>query len=317
MLATSLPYIVQHGRANATVDKYRSGWLGWVQWSITKSEMETRPAHPFFISLYLNHLFFLKRNKGCINTAFYGIRWAHHVAGLESPTDNLLVKLTLEGCLRLCEGEKLRKDAMPVEALRDLVDTFPRKDYCLIDQRFLVVCLTGFAGFFRIQELLGIQLKHISVIPDHLQVFLPHSKVDQHRDGETVFIAKTGTKYCPVTHIQDFLEKADHDIKRGGNAFLILRLHKTKKEHVASKAKRISYSRMNEIFHENMNTSTNGGADYGLHSLRAGGASAAAQHGVSARLISKQGRWSSESARNGYIQDNTNTRLSLSLSLGL
>ena len=57
---------------------------------------------------------------------------------------------------------------------------------------------------------------------------------------------------------------------------------------------------MNEIFHENMNTSTNGGANYGLHSLRAGGASAAAQHGVSARLVSKQGRWSSETARNGY-----------------
>ena len=79
------------------------------------------------------------------------------MVGLESPTDNPLVKLTLEGCLRLCEGKKLRKDAMPVEALRDLVDIFSRKDYSLTDQRFLVVCLTGFAGFFRIQELLCIR----------------------------------------------------------------------------------------------------------------------------------------------------------------
>ena len=168
--------------------------------------METRPAHPFYTSLYQNHLFFLQRNEGC-NTAFYGIRWAHHMVGLESPTGNPLVKLTLEGCFRLCEGKKFRKDAMPVESLRELVDTFSRKDYSLTDQRFLVVCLTVFAGFFRTQELLGIQLKHIPVLPDHLQVFLPHSKVNQHRDGETVFIAKTGTKYCPVTHIHDFFRE--------------------------------------------------------------------------------------------------------------
>ena len=108
------------------------------------------------------------------------------MVGLESPTDNPLVKLTLEGCLRLCEGKKIRKDAMPVESIRELVDTFARKDYSLIDRRFLVVCLTGFAGFFRIQELLDVQLKHISILPDHLQVFLPHSKVDQHRDRSMI-----------------------------------------------------------------------------------------------------------------------------------
>ena len=44
--------------------------------------------------------------------------------------------------------------------------------------------------FFRIQEVLDIQLKHISVFPDHIAVFLPHAKADQHRDGDTVVISK-------------------------------------------------------------------------------------------------------------------------------
>ena len=57
--------------------------------------------------------------------------------------------------------------------------------------------------------------------------------------------------------------------------------------------------------------------NYGLHSLRSGGASAAAQHGVSDRLISKQGRWASESARNGYIKDSLESRLSVTRALGL
>ena len=53
------------------------------------------------------------------------------------------------------------------------------------------------------------------------------------------------------------------------------------------------------------------------HSLRAGGASAAAENGVPDRLISKHGRWKSENARNGYIQDSVENRLSISKNLGL
>ena len=62
---------------------------------------------------------------------------------------------------------------------------------------------------------------------------------------------------------------------------------------------------------------TNHGLNLGLHSLRAGGASAAVQNGVSERLISKQDRSASEVARNGYIQDSKKSHLSVTLSLGL
>ena len=47
--------------------------------------------------------------------------------------------------------------------------------------------------------------------------------------------------------------------------------------------------------------------DYGLHSLRAGGASAAANAQVS----------ESDEAKDGYIKDNIQSLLSLSLSLGI
>ena len=41
-----------------------------------------------------------------------------------------------------------------------------------------------------------------------------------------------------------------------------------------------------------------------LHSLRSDGASTAAHQGISDRLISKQGKWSSKKARKGYNRDN-------------
>ena len=57
--------------------------------------------------------------------------------------------------------------------------------------------------------------------------------------------------------------------------------------------------------------------DYDLHSLRAGGASAAANAQVTDRLFKRHGRWKSDKAKDGYIKDNIVSLLSVSLSLGI
>ena len=54
-----------------------------------------------------------------------------------------------------------------------------------------------------------------------------------------------------------------------------------------------------------------------LHNLRSSGASAAANNGISGRHISKQGHWSSEKAKNGYIKDSLVKRLTVSNMLEL
>ena len=126
LLATSLPYITQHGRANATVAKYKTGWFAGCNGARQNARWRLAPH-----ILSTCHFFFLKRNKGCINTAFYSIK---HMVGPESHTDTpppppTLVKLTLEGCLRLCGGRKTRKDAMPMEVIRELLYTFSTKQF--------------------------------------------------------------------------------------------------------------------------------------------------------------------------------------------
>ena len=309
VLSKSLPYLVTKGRANSTVQKYKAGWLGWLEWAKYKTEVVTRPAHPFYVAIYLNHLFLVKKNKGCITTAMYGIRWAHHVVGLVSPTDNPLVQMAHEGCMRLCGGEKVRKEAMPVEIIKKFVDEFTSSDQNLLNQRFIVLSLIGFAGFLRIEELLEVRIKDVTIFSDHIEIFLPKSKRDQHRQGNTVYIAKTGSKYCPVVHLEDFLRKAGLNVKNDKEAFIIPVLYKTKKGHKASKTRGVSYTRIREIFQEKIQNLNLLGQNYGLHSLRSGGASAAANNGVSDRKIAKQGRWSSETARNGYIKDDKVSRL--------
>ena len=59
----------------------------------------------------------------------------------------------------------------------------------------------------------------------------------------------------------------------------------------------------------------------GTHSLRGGGATAAANAGVPDRLFKRYGLWASESAKDGHVQDSKIlyyfSRLSLSKALGI
>ena len=54
-----------------------------------------------------------------------------------------------------------------------------------------------------------------------------------------------------------------------------------------------------------------------MHSLQAGGANSAANNGIPDRLFKRHGRWSSENAKDGYIKDRLEDRLSVSRNLGM
>ena len=56
---------------------------------------------------------------------------------------------------------------------------------------------------------------------------------------------------------------------------------------------------------------------FGLHSMRAGGATQAANVGIPNRLFKRHGRWKSKNAKDGYIEDSLEQRLSVTKQLGL
>ena len=55
--------------------------------------------------------------------------------------------------------------------------------------------------------------------------------------------------------------------------------------------------------------------NFGLHSFRSGGATAAANAGVPDRMFKRHGRWKSDKAKDGYIKDDTSSLLSVSKSI--
>jgi len=56
---------------------------------------------------------------------------------------------------------------------------------------------------------------------------------------------------------------------------------------------------------------------FGLHSLRSGGATSAANAGISDRIFKKHGRWKSDRAKDGYVKEDLKTQLSVSQNLGI
>ena len=56
---------------------------------------------------------------------------------------------------------------------------------------------------------------------------------------------------------------------------------------------------------------------YGLHSLRIGGASAAANNDLPDRVIKKHGRWKSEKAKDTYCREDIQHQLLVTLNIGI
>ena len=67
--------------------------------------------------------------------------------------------------------------------------------------------------------------------------------------------------------------------------------------------KPLSYTRAREILLEALYVIGLAMKQFGLHSLRSGGATQAANNGVSDRLFKVHGRWRSENAKDEYVKD--------------
>ena len=81
------------------------------------------------------------------------------------------------------------------------------------------------------------------------------------------------TLRCPVKYLEAYLQKAKLDISNDKESPLICRIFKTKSGHKISKTRGVSYSRAREIFKGYISKIAIIPRNFGLHSLRSGGAS--------------------------------------------
>ena len=314
-LATKLPGVILSGKADSTTRKYLYAYEKWRRWAESQSEVTALPAKPMYVALYLQHILELAKSKAPVDDAVNTIAWAHRMAGLPSPTDNHLVQAFVAGAHRLVAKPVTRKEPVTVETLEKLVQKLAAPSATLTDIRTVSICVLGFSAFLRFDELSQLRACDLEFGEELLKITIRSSKTDQLRQGNQVMVSRSGKPTCPVAILERYLQMAGEPMS--SDKPLFRGITKTKKGEKLRNSGGLSYTRTRELVLGQFKELGMDTKRLGLHSLRAGGATAAANAGIQDRLFKRHGRWRSETAKDGYIRESQEDLLSVSRSLGI
>ena len=217
-LADSLPKVVLAGRAPATVRKYSGAFGRWKKWVDAKQGIAAMPASPVHVALYLSYLVQKASSSSPVQEAVSAISWAHQIATVNDPTAHPLVRNVLAGAKRVLAQPVQKKEPVTAVMLEAVIDKHAVPD--LMALRTQTMCLVGFAGFLRFDEVSTLKERDLSIFEDHMELFLESSKTDQFRDGSRVVIACTSNKTCPVNIMERYLEAAGLNTREPSERFL-------------------------------------------------------------------------------------------------
>lgn len=312
---TAMKSLILQSKSPNTHKLYDNYFRLFCKWCF-KFKRSVLPADDFTVALYLTSLKDSNPSESKINASVYSISWAHSIAGLNDPCSSKLVMSTKEGLIRCTARSVIKKQAFTADDMRTLVKHYSSLDN-LSHLRFITMCLLGFAGFLRFDELVNLKRSDVCIDKDQACLRIRHSKTDQRRQGSSVIIARTNTNTCPVKHLENYLIHTDMVVSSEQFLFRNIVYDKMTKRFVLKDGSHMSYTRAREILLCNIKAIGYDTKCYGLHSFRAGGATSAALSGVPDRLFKKHGRWKSENAKDGYVHEPESLKRSVSANLGI
>ena len=313
-LAEGLPRTIVGSRADSTVKKYLRAYQRWRVWTGRHSEISVYPIKDAHFALYLQHLAETSKSRATVEEAVNAIAWVQQLADHQPVSSSPFIRSVLSGLQRQLARPKVRKEPVTVGMLRDMVDSLGLSPK-LSDIRLVAAALLAFSAFLRFDELSKLRCCDLSFADAVLSVHVSSSKTDQFRQGDTVVIARTGNITCPVAMLERYITAAE--ISLSSDLLLFRGVVNTAKGERLRPSGGLSYTRMRELFLAKLSQLGYDRTQFGLHSLRAGGATAAASAGVPDRLFKRHGRWRSETAKDGYVKDPEEVRLSVSKGLNL
>ena len=128
-LSENMQSTVIGARAIGTVEGYARAFRRWRDFAQNQEEISVFPAEPLHVALYLQYLIETTKSHNSVDPAFYGIKWAHESAGLQSPTDNMLVAKAREAAKGIFGTEKRnRKDPLSVDIPKQVVENSDLSD---------------------------------------------------------------------------------------------------------------------------------------------------------------------------------------------
>jgi len=216
---------------------------------------------------------------------------AHNTLGFSNPVQTEMVRVTMRGIRR--KHGTAQRQARPL-VKEDILLMLTAMDNGLKAQRDAALLLIGFCGAFRRSELVGLNVEDLEYVREGLIIHLRHSKTDQAGEGRKLAIPYGRGHICPVKSLQGWLEASTIT---SGPIFRPM----TKGNQV--QAQRLSESAVACIIKERAEVVGITSEGVSGHSLRAGLATSAAQHGISTHKIRQQTGHASDAMLSRYIRD--------------
>ena len=119
-LGDKLSEVVLGSRADNTTLTYLNSFKRWRSWASKFSEITVLPAAATYVALYLLSVLQSSTSLSPVQSALFSIRWAHDIAGLESPTSHTLPQKVLESARRRLSHQTSKKLPMTGEILLKL-----------------------------------------------------------------------------------------------------------------------------------------------------------------------------------------------------
>jgi len=198
-----------------------------------------------------------------------------------------LVKRTLRGCKQLKGSATKRKRALTLDDLGRVIDYYANSTKH-DDLLFVAMLLTGFFALMRLgelsfpddkslQEWRKVTLRDSVCCTDELyEFFLPYHKADHFFEGNRIIVRKDQFRHDPLYHFSRYLASRDRLFPVSSPLWI------TEKGHVPTRS---FFTIRLRIFFDN---------SVGGQSMRAGGATSLAEHGIPPSIIQPLGRWSSQ-----------------------
>ena len=317
----NLVTIMLKSRSVSTAKTYERAINKFFQWCKNHDIPLQLPFHVSIIALFLVSKAQESKSVSSVQIASAALKWLHFFTpdNNPNPLDSLFCRNLIESLKRTYSKPIQKKKPASTLLIKKLIDKFGKGGNNLKDLRTAALCSLGFAGFFRFNELSNIQANHIEWHEDHIRICVPRSKTDIYREGNSVYIQRTGGEYCPVTVLLQYMVTGSIGFHSPDLLFRPLVFHKQGAWYSLGKGS-LSYSRSREIFKESLEILGFDSKEYGLHSLRSGGVTSVVQNSNNAipeRLLKLHGRWKTDTAKDMYVEESLASRLKVSSYLGL
>lgn len=283
---TTTRHYVEQALSDNTRKAYRNDMVHYKSWG------GRIPASPEAIANYLSsHAVTL--SIATLQRRLVSIAKAHRMQGYADPVKDDLVKLTMRGIRRVHGKPQQQVSPILKEDLTVMLSHIPKTTKGKRDKALL---LLGFCGALRRSELVAVNIEDIAFTSQGIILTLPRSKTDQTGEGRKIGIPHGRGRICPVKEINIWYCTQVHLTKCSGLFVPVSKNGTLAKTRLSDRA-------VADIIKHYAKKAGLPPEKYSGHSLRAGLATSAAQHGISSWKIRQQTGHKSDAMLTRYIRE--------------